>query len=227
MRISNFRLAIGRPLNFPMVYEEFLESFIAMEKPDYIDIRSSKGNVEDMRNELVAEALRAQCTHLAMLDTDQVYHAKTITRLLSHRLPVVGCLVFRRYPPFDPLMLRGEPDSYATVTEWEPGSLVEVDATGTGCLLFDMAVFRNALFPWFRFRRSPWGEVIGEDFGFCHDLRRKGYRIYVDTSVPAGHITKLIANEGSWKLYRAIQEMKAMQRREHGGLEVNIEGAGG
>jgi hypothetical protein len=208
-----------------MVPSAFFDSFIAMEKPDYTYLRSSKSNIENMRNELVTEALMTRCTHLIMMDADQVYDVKTITRLLSHRLPAVGCLVYRRYPPFDPLMLKGTTGRYQTIREWEPESLVEVDVTGTGCILFDMDVFRAVPYPWFRFRKGPYGEVVGEDFGFCEDVRARGFKIYVDTSVPAGHLSQMVINEGTWKLYERVKEaeLKAMHKIEHG-IVSNTEG---
>ncbi len=215
MKISNFKLGIGVPANFPMLPSAFFDSFILMEKPDYCYLRSNRANIENMRNELVSEAIKSRCTHLLMLDSDQVYHPKTITRLLSHRLPIVGCLVYRRYPPFDPLMLKGAISRYHTIMEWEPDSLVEVDATGTGCLLFEMDVFRVMPYPWFRFRVGPYGAPIGEDFGFCADLRENGYKIFVDTSIPVGHLSQMVINEGTWKLYNRMKEaeLKASQKK--------------
>jgi hypothetical protein len=211
--VTNFRLGIAVPLSFPMIPSPFFDTFITMDKPQFIYLRSSHAHIDDMRNDLVQQAFMNRCTHLIMCDSDQVYHRKTITRLLSHRLPVVGCLVYRRYPPFDPLMLRGRQGHYTSILEWEPESLVEVDATGTGCLLFDMAVFRKLPFPWFRFRKGAYGETIGEDFGACIDLKEAGYRIFVDTSIPAGHLSKMEINEGTWKLYNKTKE--AELKREH------------
>lgn len=216
--ITNFKLGVAIPLSFPMIPSAFFDSFITLEKPPYIYIRASHGNIDDMRNEMVYNALQSGCTHLIMMDTDQVYHEKTITRLLSHRLPVVGCLVYRRYPPFDPLMLKGDIDTYLTISEWDKDELVEVDATGTGCLLFDMQVFRKMPYPWFRFRRRWKGDIVGEDIGFCSDLREAGYKIFVDTSIPSDHLTSMRINEGTWKLYNRVKEaeLKAMHDIEHG-----------
>jgi hypothetical protein len=210
MNISNFSLGIGMPLSFHMIPSAFFDSFISMEKPPFLYFRSSAGPVDDMRNNIVGEALKAKCTHLIMLDTDQCYHPKTITRLLSHRLPVVGALVYRRYPPFDPLMMKGDISKYQPIKEWEPNSLVEVDATGTGCLLFDMEVFRKMPAPWFRFRRDPktWN-AVGEDIGFCSELRGAGYKIFVDTSVTAGHLSQIQVTEPWWRLYEKLSEKEA------------------
>jgi hypothetical protein len=211
--VSNFKMGIGIPLSFPMIPSPFFDSFIMMEKPNFTYLRSSHAGIDDMRNDLVQQAMFSRCTHIIMMDTDQVYHPKTITRLLSHRLPVVGCLVYRRYPPFDPIMMVGSQGRYRSVPEWTPGDLVEVDATGTGCLLFEMSIFRKLPFPWFRFRKGTYGEMIGEDFGLCIDMKEAGYKIFVDTSIPAGHLTKMEVNEGTWKLFSKVKE--AELKREH------------
>lgn len=214
MKVSNFKLGIGLPLSYHMIPSAFFDSFITMEKPPYIYLRTSNGPIEEMRNSIVRDAIAAGCSHLVMMDTDQMYDPTTIPRLLSHKLPVVGCLVYRRYPPFDPLMLRGKIGEYQTVEEWEPGSLVEVDATGTGCLLFDMQIFRKMAAPWFRFRQNGI-RMIGEDVGFCSDLRGAGYRIFVDTSVPAGHLSQMQITEGTWRLYRRLKNAEAEHAVEH------------
>ena len=217
------KLGIGIPLNFPSVPSAFFDSFITMNTGPYIYLRSSAGPIDEMRNHIVKAALEAECTHLIMMDTDQVYAQDTIRRLLAHDLPVVGCLVYRRYPPFDPLMLKGDINHYEIITEWGKDSLVEVDATGTGCLLFKMEVFKTMPGPWFYFRKDPEkGGPVGEDIGFCHDLRAAGYRIYVDTSIPCGHLSQMIINEGTWKLYNHMKdaELKRMHETEHGILKT-------
>jgi hypothetical protein len=214
MKISNFKLGIGIPHNFPMVPDEFFDSFIVMEKPDFSYLRSARSNIENMRNEIAREALRSGCTHVLMLDSDQAYEVETVMKLLSYKLPVVGCLVYRRYPPFDPLVFRNKNGIFESIIEWEPGSLIEVDRTGTGCILYDTEIFRAIPYPWFRFRSGPYGATIGEDFGFCDDLRQKGYKIYVDTSIPSDHLTHMLVNDATWKLYKRMKEaeLKALQK---------------
>lgn len=222
MKITNFKLGIGIPLSFPSIPSAFFDSFITLDTGPFVYLRSSAGPIDEMRNNIVKQALESQCSHLIMMDTDQVYDPTTIKRLLSHKLPVVGCLVYRRYPPFDPLMLRGDVSHYQTVAEWEPGELVEVDATGTGCLMFETSIFRKMPMPWFRFRTSEDGSVVGEDIGLCSDLRAAGYKIYVDTSIPCGHLSQMVINEGTWKLYNHVKEaeLKKVHDVEHGVLKT-------
>lgn len=209
MRISNFKLGVAIPLSFHYVHSAFFDSFLMMEKPEWLFFRASNGPLEEMRNNIVRNAKTAACSHLLMMDTDQVYPPDTIKRMLSHNLPVVGALVFRRYPPFDPLMLKGQLNGYQTIDSWEPGSLVEVDATGTGCILYNMEVFDKIPEPWFKFRMDENEHQIGEDIGFCSELRNAGYKIYVDTAVEVDHLSMLAIGEGTWKLYRRMKEAEA------------------
>jgi hypothetical protein len=222
LQVSNFKLGIGIPLNFPMVPDAFFESFIMMKTPPFTYLRSSRGGIEDMRNNIAQDALMSGCSHLIMMDTDQIYHPETIPTLLAHKKPIVGCMVCRRYPPFDPLMLKGTISHYQTVLDWKPGDLVEVDATGTGCLMFETEVFRKMPYPWFYTRKAEDGLPVGEDIGFCSDLRAAGYQIYVDTSVPAGHLSTMVVNEWTWRLYRKLKDAEIQSHEvEHGIIKTH------
>lgn len=220
MQISNIKLGIGIPHNTYYAPFAFFDSFINMEKIPFVYLRSSAGNnIAGMRNRIIDAALKAGCSHLVMMDTDQIYPRETIPRLMEHKLPIVGCLVYRRYPPFDPLMFTGEPHKYVNITEWTPGELVRVEATGTGCLLFDMTVFQNLPAPWFKeVVNEETGEVeTGEDFYFCDQARKHGYDIHVDTGLVCGHLSQMIVNDGTWKLYNHVKqaELKKMHEIKH------------
>lgn len=217
MKISNQHLAIGIPCTFPFIPSSFFYSFALMEKPDYTFIHADNGPIDTLRNDIVEKALAINATNLIMMDVDMVYHKKTIPQLLSHRLPIVGAMSFRRYPPFDPIMLRvnQEKNGYDNISYWEENELVEVDATGAGCLMFDMSIFKKMPKPWFKFYQdADTGATIGEDVGFCQDLKEAGYKIFVDTSVPADHLTTMCVNYATHKLYRSMKEKQHKQNLE-------------
>ncbi|MEN6615117.1 MAG: hypothetical protein ABFD12_01025 [Syntrophorhabdus sp.] len=213
MKISNISLAIGIPNSFPFVPSEFFRSFAMMEKPGYTLIMKTNGPIDTLRNDIVEKAMAEGCTHILMCDVDQIYDPQTIPKLMSHRLPVVAAKINRRYPPFDPIIMKITDEGYQPIDDYTPGSLVECDATGTGCILYNMEVFRKLPYPWFRFQKNPEnGMVIGEDIGFCQDLKAAGYKIYVDTSVEIGHLATIIVNDSMNKLYQAMtlaKEQKA------------------
>jgi len=50
---------------------------------------------------------------------------------------------------------------------------------------------------------------IGEDIALSQDLKDLGYKLYVDTSVPAGHLANLIINTATNRLYRACKSAQA------------------
>ena len=221
MKITNRKLAIGIPLSWPMVPSAFFDSFIQMERPDFLYIRENNGPIEELRNNIVRRALASGCSHLIMMDTDMCFHPKTITRLMEHDLDIVGALCYRRYPPFDPIIYKGETNKYLNIDDFEPGSLVEVDATGTGCIMFKTKIFREMSDPWFKFRPNPnmgIGGIIGEDIGFCSDLRKAGYRIFVDTSIPSGHLTTLEVNQGTYDLYKILKKVQTEKKNKENGI---------
>lgn len=214
LKVSNFSLGIGIPCSFPHIPSSFFYSFVLMDKPSFTFIHADNGPIDTLRNDIVEKALSMGITHLLMCDVDQIYPVDTISKLLSHKLPIVGAKVHRRYPPFDPIMMRVVDNiSYEPIDEYESGSLVEVDATGTGCIMYDTSIFRKLPYPWFKFQKNPEnGMVIGEDIGLCQDLKEAGYRIYVDTSVEVGHLATMVINAATHNLYRAVKSAQAAKQ---------------
>lgn len=211
-KLSNFKLGIGLPCSFPFVHFATVLSMLKMDRPNFELIPATNGPVDGLRNHIVETALKTGCTHIIMMDMDQTYPVNTIPKLLSHKLPVVGCLIHRRYPPFDPLIYKGKINEYERIDldDYEKDALIEVDATGTGCLMFETRIFRSLPAPWFKFKVSEEnGQPIGEDFGFCSDLRKKGYRIFVDTSIKCGHLSTMEITEGTYHLYRALKKAQS------------------
>jgi len=190
-------------------------SFLTLEKPDYtllipkFPVGEFPRDIAAVRNNLVEQALIEGCSHLLMMDTDQVYRdPETITKLLSHSMPVVGAPVHRRYPPFDAILLRGDIGRYKYIPDAEvySGDLIEIDATGTGCILFSMELFNDMQKPWFEIGLDPSsGKVVGEDIGLCHKLRTAGVPIRADTSIEIGHMTTFEVNRNTYELFKSIK----------------------
>lgn len=205
------RLGIGIPLTDDKVHSVFLDSYVRMEKPSYVYLRPQFPGmtIESVRNSIVEQALQSGCTHLIMMDTDQIFDPDTITKLLSHDLPVCGAKTHRRYPPFDSLMYRGEHGKYELVPdeEIEAGGLVEVSATGTGCIMYKTEVFLKIDAPWFEFSIGKDGNPIGEDIGFCIKLKEAGYKIFVDTSIHIGHVGSLSVDWNTYKLFKKLEQL--------------------
>ncbi len=216
-------LAIGLPLTNDLCHSTFLDSFVRMRKPAFTYLRPRlpcAAPIDKVRNSLAAQAMESGCTHLLMMDTDQSYPPDTIEQLLCHAargLDIVCAKVHRRYPPFDPLLLKhSEGDSqflYETMSihEWHNKDLVEVDATGCGCMLINMSVFDRIRPPWFEFRADelPDGQLrlVGEDVSFCEKAKAAGIRIFVDASIKVGHIAAMMVTEETHFIHCKLQEL--------------------
>jgi GT2 family glycosyltransferase len=221
---SGFKLGIGLPIAGRRQVNDFWISFILTEKPDYIlliprmEIYEFPSDIASIRNDLAKQALEHGCSHLIMMDTDQVYPQDTIPRMLAHDKDIVGATVHRRYPPFAPILYRGEQGNYRYVPDDEmySGELIEVDATGTGCILYKTKVFLDVDYPWFVIGKDPkTGKTIGEDIGLCIRLREKGYRIYVDTSLDVDHLSTFRVNRATYELFKKFSTNKGGQGQCH------------
>ena len=207
MAKPDVKLGIGIPLTDDKVHSQFLDSWVLMERPAFTYLRPDhRGPIAEVRNLLVLEALKSNCTHVIMMDTDQEYPYNTITKLLSHDLDAVGALVYRRYPPFDPVMLRSnDKGGFIKVPEEEmfSGELIEVEATGCGCVMFNTQVFETVPYPWFEFMpaEGPTADM-GEDIGFCIKLRNAGYQVFVDTAIEVEHLALMSVNRAAYEIYK-------------------------
>lgn len=207
------KLGIALPIAGRLFDKEFWISFVLMDKNEWtlviprIEVYHLAADIARIRNDIVAQALESDIDKLIMMDTDQVYPVDTIQKLKAHDKLVVGTPVHRRYPPFDVIMLRGELGKYLHVPDEEiySGDLVEVDATGTGCICFDMQIFKEFNPPWFKIETGEDGQAIGEDIGFCARLRKAGVPIYVDTSIEIDHVAPMLITKETYQLFRKIK----------------------
>lgn len=131
------------------------------------------------RNKAVEAAIKADCTHIFFLDHDVLLPPETLTVLAAHDAPIACGLYYVKTKPPEPLMVRDE----VVPTDWTHGDLVEVDVTGLGCALIDLAVFDKIDQPWFET-----GTKYTEDSYFYRRLAKAtGIRPLVDTGLCCAH----------------------------------------
>ena len=135
--LSKIKLGIALPNVQDSYPSQFVDSFCQIAKPAHLYLKPSGGGpIDVVRNDLVLKAMSCDCTHIWMTDTDQVYPQNVLMRLLEHDLDIVAAKVHKRYPPYDPILLRGTINKFDVVPdeEWSThgGQLIEVDATGFG-----------------------------------------------------------------------------------------------
>jgi GT2 family glycosyltransferase len=140
------------------------------------------------RNQLVKVFLeQTDATWLFMVDTDMVFEADVIERLRAVASPhiIAGALCFGWFADarIAKPTLYGE--GMTQITEWAPGSLVPVYATGAACLLIHRRSL-EAMPPGAWFKQDPYG-AWGEDQGFFMVAADAGIRAVVDTSTQVLH----------------------------------------
>jgi len=214
------KLGIGLPLTTDREYSQFWDSFHYMRKPDHVYLRPQyRGPIDRVRNEIVKQAVTHRCSHLLFMDTDQVYRdQQMIYKMLEHDRDVVGTVVHRGYPPYDPLAFRFGEAGLVKVPEEEVygGKLIEVDAMGCGCVLYNIKVFEKLPPPWFedmshiRNGQTDKGGP-GEDINLCYKLRGMGVQIFVDTSIVIDHLALLAVNRGFSTLFKKLMELKQQE----------------
>lgn len=147
------------------------------------------------RNSAVNNMLQGGYKWLMFIDDDTCVPSDAFERLSSHNLDIVSGLYYRRSQPIGhPVMLRETPQGTQFIDNFRPGEMVEADLVGAGCMLIHRRVFEqlsqtlgNRWFRWMMESDKP-NERCSEDFFFCREARKAGFKIYVDTMVQCEHI---------------------------------------
>lgn len=156
-----------------------------------IHILNTKSSIVAIaRNNAVAMAQDAKSDYLFFVDSDMVFPATTLLRLLIHQKDVVGATYMKRVSPFSVLgtALNPQPDDL-------PPGLLEMSRVPTGCLLIKMSVFDRLARPYFHFDVNPEnGDIVGEDYLFCDKVKAAGMRIWCDGALSheIGHIGQTV-----------------------------------
>ena len=214
------RVALAFPITDEKVSVDFMKSLLGMDLSTVSEMlfpehRPSEGyrDIADVRTNMVRQALQNGCTDVIFMDTDQTYAPDTVTKLMAISSFIVGAPVHRRWKPFDVVLRRGTLESYTLVPKEEAysGDVIKVDATGTGCLRIDTAVFRALGGNPFIIGRGSRGQTIGEDIGFCSRARTAGFEILIDTSIQVGHNRTFTIDRNFSHMYGLFCEWAAKQ----------------
>lgn len=178
------------PAVFGMSYGD-LRAYTALHGIEAVGLNESGYDVGFQRDEMVWKAQQAGCGWVLHLDTDMVFPADALVRLMAHRATcnIVGAAYRRRYPPFD---LMGAPAK--PCPEGERG-LIEMLRMPGGMLLVAMEVFTILPRPWFRFTPihredgtlsrdlSGRAEMHTDDVNFCDAARGASLSIWCDMAL--------------------------------------------
>lgn len=154
-------------------------------------ITTSNSLIYNARNQLAMEAHNNNAD-LVFIDSDVEFTPEAFTQLINHDKPIVSGLYWSRSTPSTPVaykkvrpktLFRKEPVG-DTITEVHP--FMEVEGAGMGfCIIRHEVlreVYKNCDNPF-----QPFGNM-GEDFSFFYRCRKKGYKIYLDSTLGLKHL---------------------------------------
>ena len=151
------------------------------------------------RDTLVNQALQSGCDYIFFLDTDILfespqdpndalnilYQCMNKDKLDKDAKIVSGLYRAKQKQGFNYAMwMRANEKGFTPIQKWN-GNWLNIDVTGLGCCLIDMAVFRNIPKPWFYWEVQ---DSISEDFYFFQLAKKHGYSTHIFTDVQLSHL---------------------------------------
>ena len=151
------------------------------------------------RNIACRAALDGGFQYLFFLDSDVIPPRDVVFRLMAHNKPWISGMYCRRSPPHSvPVMIKNS----TWHTDFVPGSTIEVDLTGAGCLLIHRTFLESiphqrpeigkSYFDWrvdmAGLQLPPDLPPLSEDFTLCVHARKYGIPTLVDTSIQCRHV---------------------------------------
>ena len=144
--------------------------------------------IDSARNMIVMNAMDIpEATHILMIDDDEVFPPDMLIKLLEHDEDVVGGLAFKRNNDFQPCVFKRKGENFYPML---PNYYQEVDAIGTGAVLFKKEVFQKIPYPWFEtyYEKGAPEKHWSVDFDFCKKAAANGVKIFCDPSFEIGHV---------------------------------------
>lgn len=180
------KIALGLPTNRgikPETVRSVLSMISATEAPVHTIVSTKGFNTAENRNYLVAQAIKAGCTHLLLIDDDMIYEPNSINRLVSLQKHVVGAKYsVRRH-------VEGENEVIEYGNEKSDTEPFRCNALGGGLLLIDLSILPKLQSPLFWYKVFDVGMVeMSNDWWFCERVRDAGYEIWCDPTLKPGHI---------------------------------------
>jgi FkbM family methyltransferase len=206
------RILIAVPVNRYIEPETFKSIYDQHIPAGYeVDFQIFQGQeIEHSRNNIADWLMNKGYDYLFAVDSDIAFAPNTLEKLLSHDRDMVSGIYIQRIPNTHTLEItRKNKQGGLDHVLWETiagQGLVSVDGCGFGCLLIKSDVFKAIPRPQFVYKSAlDHAHTFSEDFYFCQQALRAGFKIWADTDVVCEHI-------GSYT-YRVKPAQEAIQTR--------------
>lgn len=189
----------AHPYSVDSVFHDSILSVMMNNSPSFGGIISVEAGIylSWARNVIAERFMDSGLQYLLSVDADMDFKPDLFEALVRHadENTIVGGLYYsfnRRNRQTSALMLGAD---LKPIDDWEKGSVIEVGAMGTGCMLLPRTVFEKVPKPWFHYREDKESHY-GEDYSWCIKAREHGVRCVVDTSVNPLHAKGILIGEG-------------------------------
>ena len=171
-------------------------------------LMSTRG--EEGRQEFVEEFLGQGYQALLLCDLDQTFPRDIVERLWGHQKEVVSGYYTRRNSPVPPVAFAPDKTWPLTPLFSHPDhGLVEIGATGFGCVLIQREVFQK-MKPLLKpgepfisnrdfYEHTGDYRTVGSDLRFFVRCRDLGIKVWMDLDVRCGHATTLFLGWNDYK----------------------------
>lgn len=135
------------------------------------------------------------------IDSDISWDIEQFQKILESDLDIVGGL-YQTAPDGRVAVAMFDGAGQPTVVREQDfimmdGPINEVYGLGFGFIAMKSGVFEKCDRPWFLMERIRWSHLefdlnIGEDYSFCVNARRNGFKVYLDSTVKVKHHKEII-----------------------------------
>ena len=141
-------------------------------------------HLANLRNILVEEFLKTDCEYFFSIDTDILVPPNGLKKLINNNKDICSMILCNQNGELKKRahnIMNYDPrrSMYYHIFEWENDSIIEVDLTGA-VYLIHRKVLENGV----RYDNNK----QGEDVPFCRDARKKGFKVFCDTSIKPIHV---------------------------------------
>jgi len=189
---------------------ECVSSLLSLDKPgghgSVIYAKTVRTLIANARNLLAQAALEHDSQYLLFIDSDMVYPAASLMRLLSRvcnsDISIISGLATKRLPPFEQCIMNRNGDNWGYADVPDVPGVYEIDGTGAAFMLIKTSVFKDLKKPYFYLDEHG----LREDLNFCFDAKKAGHKICVDTSIYLGHLGERIVVD--WQTKQQNERIK-------------------
>lgn len=152
------------------------------------------------RDTLAQAALDMGSDYVLWIDSDMVFPADSLERLLAHDKDMVTALYFKRRGDHAPVIYSGMDENGGVLTCSDyprDGSLFKVWGCGFGMVLMKTEVIRRTVKETNGLAFHPFTNMT-EDLSFCYRWNQAGGEIWCDGSLKLGHMGEREFTEEDW-----------------------------